>query len=282
MHGDADLRDPKLLATPEALYCLCGGYLPRYPRYDISRYPAENIMQSFLTYTEDGCTWAPLRPIFRPNYWIWSVIPLERYWVAAAYHTGGFGETSSIQLLSGTSLLTLMPHGVMYDGGDITRDGPDYRHAHATVSEPVLYEPSPGTLACCLRTEGDDEHMEIGVSRFPYQRWHWWNTKSRIHPSAVIETPYGWMLAGREIYKPTTGPVRPWNIYTSLFHLDAQDVLRLSRLPSALDTGYAGLCEGVSPNQYLCSWYSQHASLSRFGKALPGAHVFVSTLTISP
>lgn len=276
-----DLRDPRLIPSHEALYCLCAAYTPRWPRTTLSQASPDNIIQSYITYTEDGKTWADLQPVGRPGYWIWSVVPTERYWVAAAYHTGSYGETSSLHLLSGTSLLTLMPHGLMYDGADITRDGHHYRYEHSTVSEPVLYQPSPGALACCARTEGGSETMEIGVSRHPYQRWHWWDTKKKIHPSAVIETEYGWLLAGRETYKPITGDARNWNTSASLFQLDAQKVTQLMRLPSALDTAYPGLCEGTKPGEYLCSYYSQHQGIGRFGKALPGAHVYTTILTVS-
>jgi hypothetical protein len=278
---DADLRDPRLIATDDALYCLVGAYLPAYPRTAVSMRASENIIQSFLTYTDDGHTWAPLQPIYRPNYWIWSVLPLDHYFVAAAYHTGAPGEPSSIHLLAGESLLHLRPNGVIYDGACLERDAtrPDipYLYAHSTVAEPVLYRPTHETLGCLVRSEDGDKMMLIGVSQYPYQDWRWWNARQMIHPSAIISTPHGVLLAGRELVKG-----KEWNIYTSLYQLNGQHLTRLVRLPSANDTGYAGLCHGLHPHEFLFSYYSQHTTPTPYRIPLPGAHVFVGTITISP
>lgn len=282
-HGDrlGDLRDPRLIPSDEALYCLCAAYLPRLPATTLSRHSSENIIQSYITYTEDGRTWAPLTPIGRPGYWIWSALPLRSTWVAAAYHTGAAGETSSIHLLGGRSLLTLAPDSAIYDGANLDMEDHAYRFAHTTVSEPVLYQPTTDTIACCVRTEGGSETMELGLRRLTDQDWRWWDTKQMIHPSAMIETPHGWLLAGRELVKPPRGAPRPWQVSTSLFHVEAQTVTRVLRLPSALDTGYAGLCQTAQPDTMLLSYYSQHATGARYGTPLPGAHVFVTLVTVA-
>lgn len=278
---NADLRDPRLLATEDALYCVIGAYLPAYPRTTISPRASDNLLQSFLTYTEDGNTWSPLTPIYRPQYWIWSILPMRHYFAAAAYHTGQPGESSSIHLLFGYSPLHFQPSGVMYDGAllehDPSRPGRPYRYPHILAAEPVLYQPTPDTLGCAMRSEDGDKMMLIGVARHPYQDWRWWNTKRMIHPSAIIATPHGFLLAGRELVKGTTD----WSLYTSLFHLEGETLTRVARLPSANDTGYAGLCKTPDESTWLCSYYSQHTTPTPYGQPLPGAHVFVSTFTLS-
>jgi len=279
LHGKADLRDPRLLVHDDTLYCICAGYLPRYPRESIGSTSSENLIQSFLTYTTDGSHWAPLEPIGRPGYWIWSLLPLQRFFVAAAYHVGAPGETSSIHLLSGTSLLHLAPSGVIYDGASLAMDGDDYRYTHTIVAEPVLYQPTPDTLGCLLRTEAGASmaDMEIGSAMHPYQDWRWHRTYETIHPSAVIQTPHGLLMAGRALVKETT-----WKAHTALWALDGLTVTKLLTFPSAYDTGYAGLCAGDTPDTFLCSFYSQHTTPAPYGYPLPGAQVFVSTLTVLP
>lgn len=274
-----DVRDPKLIASEEALYMICGTYLPKFQRTTLHERSTENIIQSHVSYTEDGEYWTPLQPVGRPGYWIWSAVPLKRSWVACAYHTGTATETSSLHLLSGTSLLELGPLAMLYDGSSHEHDGATLRYTHLSPSEPVLYQPAPETLACLVRTE---KSMEIGVSQSPYQDWRLWDTKTLIHPSSVLSTPHGWLMAGREI--ETIGERRGatrYNCYTALWQINAQQVSeRILRLPSAKDCAYAGLCEGATPNEYLVSWYSQHAVSTRFGTTLPSAHVFVARIRV--
>ncbi len=275
--GTADFRDPRLIADDGVLYCLFGAYLPRYPATTISPRASENLIQSFLTYTEDGTQWAPVQPIGRPGYWIWSAVPIRTSWAAAAYHVGQPGETSSIHLLGGQSLLTLQSHAMIYDGSDATQDGDRLRYGHASVAEPVLYRPTPDTLGCLIRSEDTSlKDMEIGMGMSPYQDWRWHRTGLLIHPSAVLETPHGLLLAGRELRKRNQ-----WDLTTSLYHLDSAHVTLLHRMPSANDTGYAGLCPGDRDDTVLLSYYSQHATPTPYGTPLPGAQVFVAHITVA-
>ena len=107
--AQADMRDPRLIASDDALYCICGAYQPTWPNTTLSPNPPWNTIQSYVSYTEDGDSWSPLQPVGRPGYWIWSAVAVSglRKWFAAAYHTGSREETSSIVLLGGDSLLTL-------------------------------------------------------------------------------------------------------------------------------------------------------------------------------
>jgi hypothetical protein len=285
----ADLRDPKLIPSDEALYLLCGAYLP-HPAHQhfqgLSAHPADNILQTMLTYTTDGKTWAPLTPILRPNYWGWSVVAGEHAYYLATYHTGRATETSSIVLWTGHALLNLTPFATIYDGANLAKDGETYEYADWTPSEPVLYCPTPDTLACCVRTEGT---MALGVSRAPFQQWRWHTTTRALHPSAVLGTKHGWLLAARETpaaqsYQGSRAAVAaghaPRASMTGLYALQGQRVTQLLRLESAGDTGYAGLAPGPTPDTVLLSYYSQHRTLhtGRFGTTPPGADVYVATI----
>jgi hypothetical protein len=153
-----------------------------------------------------------------------------------------------------------------------------YLYPHSTVAEPVLYHLTPDVLCCAIRTEDGNKGMALGVARAPYQDWHWHHTSQMIHPSAVLQTQYGTLLAGRELARAGID----WHTSTALWHLDGQYPRRLARLPSGHDTGYAGLCPGNEPDQVLCSYYSQHRNGGMYDTPLPGAHVFVATLMVTP
>ncbi|HEY5867084.1 MAG TPA: hypothetical protein VI542_16300 [Candidatus Tectomicrobia bacterium] len=283
----ADIRDPRLVASEEALYCICGVYQPTWPATALSPNSPWNTIQSYVSYTEDGDSWSPLQPVGRPGYWIWSAVavPWLRKWFAAAYHTGGRDETSSIVLLGGESLLTLGMHALIYDGSSLRRSGTIFDHPHVSPAEPVLFVQDATTLGCCLRTETG---MEIGVAQYPYQDWRWHSTQTLapisidIHPSAVLETSHGRLLVGREIQAEYVGVYQPskYTTTTSLYRLDAQHVSApLLRLPSTGDTGYAGLCATPDPDRFLISYYSQHTTGQSFRARLPGSQVFLAAVT---
>lgn len=308
-HPQGDCRDPKFYATDEALYCLCGVYLSMPGRMiaTLDDMATQNVLMTHVTFTTDGEHWAPLRPVLRPNYWGWSCVALPlssrrtSAVVVASYHVGTPGETtSSIALSLGVTPLLLAAHASIYDGASYARDGTQYAYAHSIPAEPVLYRPAPGVLACCLRTE---RSMEIGVSHAPYQsQWRWWDTQELIHPSAMLATPHGWLLAGRHCtpqYDMSAQAIkdralirrtRPdveipplrYDLSTALWHIEAQQVTRLLTLPSGGDTGYAGLCHGEEPGEVLISWYSQHAYMSKGATStlLPSSDVYVATIHV--
>ena len=190
-----------------------------------------------------------------------------------------------ISLFAGKSLLVLSHAYTIYDGSAPEAMAPHYRPC-----EPVLWEPTPETLACCVRTESS---MDIGLSRFPYANWRWVNTGRPLHPSTVLRTPHGWLLAARE--EVLTGDrslpterqrfasrQKEWR--TALFKLPAGYMIprRLLALPSGGDTGYAGLALGAEEGTVLCSFYSQHDTLKReaYSTTLPGASVYIATVRI--
>lgn len=307
-HFLGDCRDPKFIVTDTALYCYCGVYLPMPQQFHatLSEVPAENLLMTHVSFTT-GKNWAPLQPILRPNYWAWShvIAGTRQGHLLASYHVGTPGErSSSIALWSSNSPLHFQHNGVIYDGASTTRDADGrYDMTHNIPSEPVLYRPGPDLLACCLRTE---DSLEIGVALAPYQdTWRWWDTKKLIHPSAILHTPYGWLLAGRALTPvydntrkarqdqrrlqkafpelPASALRKPLyhETVTALWHVEAQHVTPLLALPSGGDTGYAGVCAGRKPGEYLLSYYSQHNYYDVRGIALlPSADIYLATIHV--
>ena len=275
----ADLRDPRFLWTPEALYCLVGAYHPRPGRQDLSTDSAENLIQTYVTSTVDGEIWTALQPILRPQYWGWSAVQINdgqrtTYYVAS-YHTGGHGETSSLVLWIGFSLLAMEPLDTIYQGASVdSANGP-----HFSPSEPVLFVTPGGTLGCCVRSEST---MDLGVAIPPYQaaQWRWTDTRHRIHPSRVCLTPHGLLLAGRALTDPVTvqygkGRQRPLpqTPTVGLWHLDGGRPVKLLTLPSAGDCAYAGLVPGTEKDSYWLSYYTQGLTGTAAASAGHGAMI---------
>ena len=284
-----DCRDPRLYATPEAIYLLCGAYLPAPHQqhwHGLSRVSTDNILQTYWSYTTDGQTWAPLAPTMRPNYWGWSVLrSKQERWVVAAYHMGTSNDISgSLSLFIGETLDALTYAGTLYDGIDLTTDGSIPHTPHYLPCEPVLWQPTPDTLACCARTEAG---MDIGISHVPFQNWRWHNTALQLHPSAMLLTPYGWLLAVREVLstRPRKGEIpTPPTWRTALYTLPAglMTPRHLLTLPSAGDTGYAGLVlDYLNPKKVYVTFYSQHLPQHpTVTNTLPGTNVWLATVGI--
>lgn len=296
-HPVGDLRDPKLIPTEEALYCLAGVYLAHPAReggpHSLSNSSHENLLHTLLCYTTDGATWSPWVPILRPQYWGWSVIRLGDVWVCAAYHCGQPGEPQSLVLWTGKSLLTLAPIGTMYEGMSQEREGRGkaalYRYPSLHPSEAILYHPTPRTLGCLVRTNAQ---MEVGVSHASssFQDWRWsplaLEVKAQhrtaspafLHPSGLLQTPQGWVLAARycqPVFRTHT-IVERYSYSTRLFHLEARVAREILVLPSAGDCGYAEICQGPAEHSYLVSFYAQTAVPS----SLPRAAVSVATVRL--
>lgn len=310
-HPIGDVRDPRFVVTPDVLYCLVGVYLPapwhaQKTGTFLTQNGGDNVLMTHLTYTTDGETWADLVPILRPNYWGWNALDTEHGYLLASYHTGQVGESSSIVLWVGKSLLSMRPHATIYDGASLLQEEERFLYPHASPCEPVLYQPAPDALACCVRTE---KGMEIGVSRYPWQDWRWHiaqvdyeaedssTSGDLLHPSAVLQTMHGLILAAREVhpvYKAVDyrGNERPgdrvttkidrYTTRTALYQLHGQYVTHLLTLPSGLDTGYAGICHGPEPGTVLVSWYSQKETEGNAGHGvtLPGSVVNVGTVQV--
>ncbi len=268
-----DLRDPRFLATEQALYCMIGAYHPVYPATELRTDSAENLIRTYCTHTTDGKTWTPLVPILRPNYWGWSLIQTQHprpVVYAAAYHTGKHGETSSLLLAAGPSPYQLLPYTICYDGSSLDPD----LAPHYSPSEPVLFQPCPGALGCYVRTEGT---MDLGVAVIPYQSWHWHRTPYRIHPSAVLTWKGQRLLVGRSVPEPgSRSPGSPW---TGLWVAEAQQLQLLFRLPGGGDCAYPGIVSGIRPGEFLISYYAQDKATQ--ATHLPGASIYLATVKIT-
>ena len=309
-HPDGDCRDPRLVPTKEALWMMCGCYLPA-PQYTnfsgLSNISSDNLIVTHLTYTTNGYDWAPLIPILAPQHWGWSILPLNNGYLLASYVTGKTHESASIVLWSGQSLLNLLPLGTMYEGASIEKEDTSYRYPDRSPSEMVLYHPSPDTVACFLRTT---TFMNLGISPTSRLDWRWrtcnkeiiidddgtpawYATNDMIHPSAILKTNHGWILAVRRckpVYKAVAArkksqiDIDHYVSTTDLYEVHGQYVKHRLTLPSGGDCAYAGLCHGINEDEIFVSYYSQHEydKQGEFGTTLPSSNIYLANVKITP
>ena len=308
-HPTGDCRDPKFIPAREALFLMCGVYMhaPQYTTFTgLSSASADNCIMTHVAYTTDGMTWSPLIPILALQHWGWSALPMDNGYLVASYVTNKAHEASSIVMWSGKSILSLVPHGAMYEGASVKKDDMRYRYPDTSPSEMVLYRPAPDTIGCFVRTASA---MNIGVSPVTRFDWRWRRCNQEIfprddgtpewfvnddilHPSAIVQTSYGWVLAARRckpVYKQLTGgPTSQRNIdhyaiTTDLYAVHGQYVKHLLSLPSQGDCAYSGLAQGINEDEILVSYYSQHESFEQgeFGTTLPSANIYMAQVKIS-
>ena len=287
-----DDRDPRLLATTDALWCAWGTYVPHWQREGSSYATMKYDLLSHVSQTRDGHAWqAPLQ-VLRPGYWLWSVLEAPvtahgketlRAW-GAAYHFGdGLSDVDhSIHLWFSDGLGWWRHWVTMLDVGEPwARYGP---------AEPALCVPGPGRLACVVRLEG--EPALLGRAAYPYLAWTWRALPCEVHAPALARVPgLGWVLAGRRKLEgdartrrrgdagtggdsgvgsrrrvPASGfvpasPLAPPATYdTALWALDveAASLRLLLALPSGGDCSYPGLVWDEARQELLCCYYSQH------------------------
>lgn len=291
-YPEGDLRDPRLISTPDYLYLLCGCYLasPHLQHiHGLSVRSGDNQIWSCYSYTRDGVTWAPLRPYLRPNCWGWSAHIEGTMWSVMSYDVGVSEARNTLTLWEGMPQHGFVQTGIAYDGGNYMREQGRYIYPFSLPSEPVLYQPGRD-MACLARTE---HTMLQGVYQ-PDRGWRWWDTRLFLHPSAILKTPQGWLLAARELtpvygaaswkrlddapgaaWRQETKEVLRYEASVTLWQVQGNHFTKVLTLPDAgEDCAYAGLCATETPGEYLLSYYSSHAAPS------PCSDVYVARLRV--
>ena len=260
-----DDRDPRFFVTMEGvLGLLFGTWYPAWaPSTTISN--AQQHLLSHLSLSTDGTHWSTPCQIGRPNYWFWSLRASEDVYLAAAYHFGGYNDRQhSVHLLASADLASWRERSCLLTGTE--------------VSEPVLYAPLGGGLACLVRQD-DGPPLHLSTDD-PLRRAPWPFTvlgDLEYHPSAALPWRDGVIVAARALLpapEPRLGAratrdlpqLKPRQARTVLLWLHAGRLTPLLGLPSRGDCAYAGLAWGPATPEgatLLVSYYSQHARPTR-------------------
>jgi hypothetical protein len=270
-----DARDPKFIRPARgALGLVCGVYYPALgttPALPIRPRTPYHLISN-VTYTQNGTAWSTLEQAYRPNYWLWSTLPMPvpqdedalqgTYLYGAAYHFGEEGDAQSIVLLRSTYGYGWMTMQTIYSGFD-------------EPSEPVLFQPDLRTtdLACLVRT---GKNLQLGRAAAPYLDWTWTDLGMPVHAGAVAHVAGHLVVAGRLLWKRSKPAPRrrrwAWSDnldslpgagsqYVStcrLWTLENNTLMPLLTLESSGDCAYPGLVYDPGRNCLLVSYYSQH------------------------
>ncbi len=219
-----DLRDPKLIVTPDEkrLYLLCGGSVyggttqlkGRRPRYAT---------------TLDGKVWTPTQKMLSEGDWLWraTLNPADKRFYGAVYNThpnsGGPTPEKEWSLKNFAS-----SDGAVWQLSSIM-------NVTGQPNETTVRFLKNGTAMALVRREAEDKRGVIGVAQPPYREWTWASAGVPVGGPNFIELPDGKIIAGSRGFGATPGA------HMVLFAMTANSLTPVLELPSGGDCSYPGL-----------------------------------------
>jgi hypothetical protein len=222
----ADLRDAKIVVTPDNQLMLSGAAAWRQP--DMVRH------QSLAWFSHDGKAWGEPVSIGDPNMWLWRIAWHRGRAYSIGYDTAAERFLRLYTSQDGRRFEPLVPR--LFDEG----------YPNETS---LVFLPDESCL-CLLRRDGDPASAQLGSARPPYTDWTWRDLGVKIGGPHLIRLPDGRLLAAVRLYEPTAR--------TSLAWIDpvSGTLAECLRLPSGGDTSYAGLF--WHQETLWISYYSSH------------------------
>ena len=295
---DGDARDPKFIAIDDrdVLCVLYGVYFAHIGAGSVA-HKRERDLVTCASFTHDGAAWGQAEQVSRPNYWLWSVIPvhedepsLYEYLYpdnvdddeelarlkrklkdkddnpaiyAAAYHWGGRHEPTTINIFQSQ-------HGYSYTWMNLL-------YGQKNPTEPVIFQPAAGKMVCMVRLDGSETFV-MGHADFPYIKWDWHEIGEWFQPSSVIQWNDRWLASGRMCERdfgnwntPSAGKSDHDTDYdwdnqapvvskVALFEIGEKfdSIQYVMDLPSRGDCAYTGMALSPDEDELLISYYSQH------------------------
>ncbi|MCB1279670.1 sialidase family protein [Prosthecobacter sp.] len=214
-----DLRDPKLIVTPDEkrLYLLCGGQSDSQgvqPRYSTSM---------------DGKVWTPMQKLLAKGDWLWrvSVNPADKRFYGASFNihpnSGGPAPEKEWSLKTYAS-----GDGSVWQLSSIM-------NVPGQPAETTLRFLKDGSALALVARQGGDRKGVIGMAKAPYREWTWAATGLPLGGPNFIELPDGKIIAGSRGFGATPGP------HMVLFAMTPTSLTPILELPSGGDCSYPGL-----------------------------------------
>jgi hypothetical protein len=225
-HPAADLRDAKIVVTPDHRLMLSGAAALHEPA------PVRH--RSLVWFSTDGREWSDPVEIGDPNLWLWRVQWHNQNAYSIGYSTVEERFTRLYRSENGRDFETWVP--------ELFSEG--YPNETSLVFLP------DETALCLLRRDSNPDSAQLGFASPPYNEWRWEDLGVRVGGPHLLRLPDGRMIAAVRLYD---GAVR-----TSLMWLDpeAAKLTEFLALPSGGDTSYAGLV--WHENHLWVSYYSSH------------------------
>lgn len=214
-----DLRDPKLIVTPDGkrLYLLCEGVSPtegRQPRYAT---------------TMDGKVWTPTQKLLAKGDALWrvSINPADNRFYGACYniHPNSGGPAPEKEWSLKTYAST---DGAVWQLSSIM-------NVPGQPSETTLRFLKNGSALALVSRQGGDRKGAIGTAQAPYRDWTWATAGVPLGGPNFIELPDGKLIAGSRGFGATPGA------HMVLFAMTPNSLTPILELPSGGDCSYPGL-----------------------------------------
>jgi hypothetical protein len=214
-----DLRDPKLIVTPDnkRLYLLCAGQSATQGR------------QSRYSTTMDGKVWTPLQKLLAKGDTLWrvSINPADKRFFGASYNihpnSGGPAPEKEWSLKTYAS-----SDGAVWQLSSIM-------NVPGQPGETTLRFLKDGSALALVSKQGGDRKGVIGVAQAPYRDWTWNPTNLPLGGPNFIELPDGKLIAASRGFGATPGP------HMVLFAMTPTSLTPILELPSGGDCSYPGL-----------------------------------------
>lgn len=214
-----DLRDPKLIVTPDnkRLYLLCAGHSAAQGR------------QSRYATTQDGKVWTPLQKLLAKGDTLWraTINPADKRFYAASFniHPNSGGPAPepewSLKTYASTDGSVWQLSSIMQVPGQ--------------PAETTLRFLKDGSALALVARQGGDRRGAIGLAKAPYREWTWASAGVPLGGPNFIELPDGKLIAGSRGFGATPGA------HMVLYTLTSSSLTPLLELPSGGDCSYPGL-----------------------------------------
>jgi hypothetical protein len=214
-----DLRDPKLIVTPDnkRLYLICAGV------------SADGGRQSRYCTSLDGKVWTPFQKLLAKGDTLWRVTinPADSRFYGVSYNihpnSGGPAPEKEYSLKGYAST-----DGSVWQLASIL-------NVPGQPTETTLRFLKDGSAMALVNREGGNRLGALGISKAPYRDWTWTPLKQPIGGPNFIELPDGRLIAGSRGFGATPGP------HMVLYKMSAAGIDPLIELPSSGDCSHPGL-----------------------------------------
>jgi len=226
-----DLRDPKIMVTPDGrLMLLAGAWKMK-----------EDSIQSLVWFSDDGAKWSDETKVGEPNVWLWRVLWHKRTAYGVGYNYSGKPLTRLYTSKDGVKYEPLVE--TLFDRGK--------------PSESALLFLEDDTLLCLLRRDPVDvkdsnPSAQFGIAKAPYKDWRWKDLGMQAASPQMLRLPDGRIAVGARLYKG--------GMHFSLCWLDVKagtltEDVKFSTL-GANEMGYPGMV--WHDGRLWLSYYSSH------------------------
>lgn len=217
-----DLRDPKLLVTPDEkrIYLLCSGVV-----YDGTQVKSR---RSRYATTLDGKVWTPLQKLLNEGETLGraAINPADKRFYSAVYNihpnSGGPAPEKEFSLKTFASA-----DGSVWQLNSIM-------NVPGQPNDAVVRFLKNGSAMALVKRDAMDKRGVIGTAQPPYREWTWASAGVPLGGPNFIELPDGKLIAGSRGFGATPGP------HMVLFAMAPTGLAPILELPSGGDCSYPG------------------------------------------